>query len=323
MAGVLQLHIRGNSFVDENNHKVMLRGFAIADPFRLREVDHYDILQEIPVIKKLGANVIRIPIMSGLWNSVPDLLEAYIDPVVNACKKNDIYCVLDWHAVGNPLKDQTRLADSKYIVDGKDFFIHDASFSLALSAWEIISQRYSNEPRVLFEVFNEPAPGEEDLPKLGLSALPWREWKEALLKVIRVVRTYSGNIILASPTQWAYDLARVLEDPIREFDDIAYSVHPYPIHRGWKPNFDAAHDKLPLLVTEWGFKEDTDEVFMKGTREDYGLPLQDYMESHQIGWIAWCYDPVWSPRILKKPWTARKYTPWGSFVVEQLKNATS
>ena len=121
------VNVHKSVFIDGKGKEIIFRGFSIADPFRLRNKDRHDIRKDIIAIKAIGGNIIRIPIMSGLWGFVPNLLEEYIDPLVKFCRNNDLYCILDWHAIGNPLESQTRLKDAKYIINNKPYFIHNSS----------------------------------------------------------------------------------------------------------------------------------------------------------------------------------------------------
>lgn len=131
------------------------------------------------------------------------------------------------------------------------------------------------------------------------------------------IRKNSNNLVLVSPIKWAYNLSRVVENPIR-IENIGYSIHPYTIHRDWRKNFEIAVNKLALVVTEWAFKPDTSADFLRANREDYGNPLLDYMEENNIGWLAWCYDIEWGPNILNSL-KKSDYTVWGRYVIQRLK----
>jgi hypothetical protein len=113
---------------------------------------------------------------------------------------------------------------------------------------------------------------------------------------------------------------KVIENPLNE-KDIIYSVHPYPIQKTWEENFKIARNKLPLIVTEWGFDEKSADKLLNGTKEGYCLPIIKYMEETDISWIAWCYDKIWGPRMLvkKSSWQEKNLTEWGQFVFGNLR----
>lgn len=316
------LHISNNSLVISSGKKLILRGVAIPDPYRISQEDDYDINQILKDIHGFGANVVRVTLKPSIWQAIPDYLTNYIDNVVDACEKLKLYCILDWHAIGNPIKNETRLKKEYFFnKENKIFFDYEVDLALAKNAWESISKRYGNKKHVLFEIFNEPAPNEKAIPRMELSALYWDDWKKEIIKLIEIIRKNSNNIIIVSPIGWAYNLSKVIENPLNE-DNVLYSVHPYPIHKDWKENFEIAKNKIPLIVTEWGFEEGTSNILLQGTEEEYGIPIIEYMNHNSISWVAWCYDKIWGPRMLvkKTSWKDKNLTIWGQFVINRLKD---
>lgn len=294
----------------------ILRGFSIADPYRIKNEDNVNVSKIIKDIAKSGANVVRVPIQPDLFGTIPDFLETYVDEIIAECKNQGLYCVIDWHAIGNPLKNETRMKEKFKEREGIKYYTYDSTLERCKEFWQEASKRYGKETNVIFEIFNEPAPGEKDNPKMGLSALNWTGWKKEAENILNIIRKNSTNLVLISPIKWAYNLSRVAEEPL-EGENIAYSVHPYPIHKDWKDNFDKVINKFPLIVTEWGFMEETSQEFMKSTPSEYGEPMWNYMEKNNISWIAWCYDPIWNPKILNS-WKDADYSKWGKFVVSKL-----
>lgn len=301
--------------------RIMLRGFSIADPFRLRNKNKINMAEIIFRLKHVGANVIRVPVQPDLWQTVPGFLDNYITEIIELCLENDMYCILDWHAIGNPVTGETRMKDKFVEKDGKKYYTYESSFSVAKKFWQEASKKYRDYSNVIFEIFNEPAPGEKDLPERGLSALRWSEWRELIHELIGVIRDNSDNLILVGPPRWAYDLSLVSENPILG-ENIAYSIHPYPIHKDWKENFEKISGKYPILVTEWAFKENTHEDFLRATESDYGTPIFNYMEENGINWVAWCYDFEWGPKILEGLFEENKLTKWGDFIVRKIMTVT-
>jgi len=309
-----------NNKIVNGEFRIIFRGFSIADPYKLENKDKVDVNRLIKEIKEMGGNIVRIPIQPDLWQVFPNFLERYVDKIVKSCKKHKIYCIIDWHAIGNPVKGETRMKDYFIEKKGKKYYRYESNLEICKRFWREASKRYGKEENVLFEIFNEPAPGEKDNIEKGLSALFWKEWKEKAEEIVKVIRKNSKNIILVGPIKWSYDLSKVVEYPINA-ENIAYSVHPYPIHKDWKNNFEKAINKLPIIVTEWAFKEVTKADFLRATKEDYGDYILDYMESNGIGWIAWCYDNEWGPKIFIS-WKKEDYTKWGKYIIEKLKKIT-
>jgi aryl-phospho-beta-D-glucosidase BglC (GH1 family) len=314
---IFEIKTTGNRIINNKGEKVMLRGFSIADPYRLEKKNKINPRRFINEIKELGGNIVRIPIQPNLWQIIPNFLERYIDKLVKECEQLDMYCIIDWHAIGNPIRGETRMKELFIEKNGKKYYQYESNLEITEKFWKDASKRYGKRKNVIFEIFNEPAPGEKEDTERGLSALFWRDWKKKVEEIIRIIRKNSNNLILVAPIKWAYDLSKVKEDPINE-ENIAYSIHPYPIHKDWEDNFEKVGEKFPLIVTEWAFKEITNTDFLRATKEDYGNLILDYMEKKGIGWVAWCYDKEWGPKILAS-WGKGDYTNWGEYITKKLK----
>ena len=287
------------------------------DPYLLRTKEKKKGTGIINFLVRTGCMVVRIPILPGHYRVFKNYLRDYIDPLVRACGKKGVYCILDWHAIGNPIAGQTRLKEQFHNKNGKVYYF-DTELRLCRNAWRIIARRYGQESHVLCEIFNEPAPGNQAVPSLGLSPLLWSTWRSEAIKIIRIIRKHTQNIILVAGTNWAYNLKDIVKNPIRQ-KNIAYAVHPYPIRKDWKQVLSLIVKKYPLIITEWGFKKNTKQMFMKGSRSGYGLPFVKYCRQKRLSWVAWCYSPSWGPAMLAS-WNKADYTPWGKFVIKHLRD---
>jgi endoglucanase len=295
--------------------KIIFKGVSLHDPFLLLSKELQDPQEILERIKEDGFNVVRIPILPGHFLAIENYIEQHICPLVNACLQLELYCILDWHAIGNPIKHETRLQE-QYHPGNPSTLYYDTNLEECKNAWKKIAQIFGKEPHVLFEIFNEPAPGEKGAPQLGLSPLFWNDWKPEAEEIVSSIRKYSKNCIIISPTRWAYTLKDVLVEPIKIIN-VCYSIHPYPIRKDWKEIITPILGKYPLIITEWGFKEKTSQEFMKGTKKEYALPLMKFCTTNKISWIAWCYSATWGPQMLQT-WKPKDYTPYGKFVIEQL-----
>lgn len=304
----------GKGFKTESGSTVVLRGMAIPDIVVLQEKEKIKPETAIRLVKSTGANCIRIPVLPGHILVISDFL-ARIDPLVNLAEELGLYCILDWHAIGNPLRAQTRLQQYYHMVGDKRVFWFESDFSAAKQGIEMLAKRYGTRAHVLFEVYNEPAPGEKDIKELGLSALPWEEWRMSLKELVSLVRKHSDNIILLSPTTWAYRLDLVMSHPV-EGENIAYTFHIYPVdrHTQWQQLLEKCD--FPVILTEWGYDADNQGHQYHGSRGHYGQPLIQYCQKNGISWIAWCLSTSWRPRLLKS-WTP-EWSDFGNLVIESL-----
>ncbi len=299
------------------NHKIMLKGVSIADPLKLVKDDKIDIRRKLRFIKKYHLNTIRVPILPGFWRAYPDFYFTYLEQLADACKKEEMFLIIDWHAIGNPVKGETRMVNKYLCIKRKKFLLYDANMDIAIKFWTSISNIFQYEDYVIFEIFNEPCPDSKPIPKLGLSPLYWKDWKSKAEKIINIIRRKTYNFILIGTINWCNNIEKVVENPINE-ENIAYVLHPYPGHEGWMKNIKLAiKNNLPIFITEWGFKENTSSKIFRGKKESYALPLLNLLEKNKISWIAWCYDTVWGPALLNS-WRKDDYTKWGQFLFNWL-----
>ncbi|MBU1245695.1 MAG: glycoside hydrolase family 5 protein [Nanoarchaeota archaeon] len=308
------LHTEKNLIFNEKGNEINFKGVSIADPFWIKNVDKLNPLDVVKKAKTLGSNIIRVPIHPGYWRYEKNYLKKYIDPVVSLSQKLKLYLLLDWHPIGNPKTNETRRNDKigKYLV-------HDVNLNLAKKALKEISGKYQKRSNVIYEIFNEPAPGDNPPAFMKIKPLYWKDWKPIAEDLVEVVRKENPfSLIVVGGTKWAYDLSKVRQNPVNK-ENIVYAVHPYPIHKDWDKAFGRTSKKYPVLVTEFGFKKKTREKFMRGTKTGYAKPIFKYLKKHKIGWIAWCFNHKWGPRMLDS-WEPLKYTEWGQIVKEELKN---
>jgi hypothetical protein len=131
--------------------------------------------------------------------------------------------------------------------------------------------------------------------------MSWEEWKKINEDLIALIRAYDRETIpLVAPFDWAYDLTPLHISPI-EAEGIGYVTHPYAFKRPkpwepkWEEDFGFAAAKYPIIATEFGFELKKGAV---PVGSDYGPSIIRYLESKGIGWLAWCFDPEWGPRLI-------------------------
>jgi len=108
----------------------------------------------------------------------------------------------------------------------------------------------------------------------------------ALASARRIALIAAAGIPLVAGFDWAYDLTEPAAAPI-DAPGVAYVTHPYPQKRPqpWEDQWQA----------DWGFMA-----------ERYP----------GISWIAWVFDPVWSPQLIES-WDFTP-TPQGQFFRQKL-----
>ncbi len=155
--------------------------------------------------------------------------------------------------------------------------------------WRRMTAAYGRNPRVVFDLFNEPR---------GPDGCPWPVWQAAFQPLVNYVRRIgSRNQIWVEGRDWASTLAGV---PLLHGQGLVYSFHhpgsPHP-----------APDGLPATPAVW------DAAF--GNLAARGVPVVDgefvnfmsgyywprstatvtryfaYLRSHQVGVVAWSLPP--------------------------------
>ncbi len=294
-----RLHVSGNRFVNPAGDPVLLRGVSVADPDLLEYQGHWN-RELFEHIKELGATVVRLPVHPAAWRArTPKKYVELLDQAAEWGGALGIYVIIDWHSIGNLNSDLFQ--NPMYITSRQETF----------NFWQTIAQRYGAHTAVaFFELYNEPTTYSGALGRINW--ITWRETNEDLIALIRGNKAEA--IPLVAGFDWAYDLTPIIEDPIRA-QGIGYVTHPYPNKRTqpwepkWEENFGFAANRYPVIATEIGFVLKEGETV---NDDHYGNRITRFLESHNISWLAWVYDPSWDPQLLKS-WDGYQLTGAGEF----------
>ncbi len=267
-----RLHVGGNHLAKPDGTPVTLRGVSLCS------LDWHKPLQLIPQATGWGVNVLRLPVQPKEWRKIPSqkYLSDRLDPAVKACSDNNIYCIIDWHAIEKWDSPETEK-------ELKEF-------------WKIVAPRYAAHKNILYEIFNEPTEPKSRTPE------NWVAWKITAQKWVDQVRSQAPHtVLLVGSPHWSQMANFAEQDPFSG-QNIVYTAHVYP---NWKPEqwdklFGNAARKIPLFLTEWGWSSNEKAFWVvKGDEEKYGQPLRDYLDAHhQINWTAWSFDPLCGPAML-------------------------
>ena len=297
------LAVKNNKIVDKKDKEIILRGASINDPYYLLEEEKHDFLEDIKNIKKFGFNTVRVVISPPYWQSKKDYITKVLDPIVNLCKKLNLYCIMDWHAHGNPLTNETRRPE---LISG-GFMKYDARRIIAEKVALKLSKRYGREKHVLFEIFCNP------------HGIKWADWKTIAESIINKIRKNTKNIVIISGVNWFGDLSGVLTNPVKK-TNIAYGVGIYPNYKNYKI-VTRLKKKYPVIVTECGFIESSDSKEFVGETNVYGSKFRKFIFENKISWIAWIYHPFGytsKASTLIKSWNPKDLSEWGKFVKKRM-----
>jgi endoglucanase len=209
--------------------------------------------------------------------------------VINACIKENIYVIIDWHD------------HNIHLNESKLFF-------------EKMAKDFGKYPNVIYEVYNEP------------DYESWAEVKAYSEEVIKTIRTQDpDNIILVGSPHWDQDINLPAGDPIKGYDNLMYTMHFYAgTHKKWlRDRTDEAIAKgLPVFVSECaGMEASGDGPIDLAESKNYF----DWMDAKGLSWAVWSVsDKNESCSVLKPSaasngnWKEEDIKEWGKMAMEYL-----
>lgn len=291
-----------------NGVTVTLRGVAMGDPLDARgwrPTSDYT-----TIATTWNANCVRLSVQSLSWrDNQADLITA-LEQDVAAALAADMWVIITWHTIGWP--------------DGytDNPVWYDTSYDLAASFWTDMRTRFGDEPRILFELWNEPL---SETAYSDPNSAVWPELKAVHESLIALIRAESDNVCLCSGDWNSFDLRGIAGNPITA-DNVGYVWHCYPIDgegeaADWTPMLEGLQGLAPVVVTEWGFSPDAPEEHYYGSAASFGDGLVSFLASQGLHWTAWCWHPEWGPPMLTGAgWDG--VTTYGAFVQGTLAGLT-
>ncbi len=242
--------------------------------------ENYITREDIHFIKQSGFNSVRVPFSYRLFMSDGEQqkLEGpgyeLLDHVVDWCRKEDVYVILDMHAApGGQTGDN--------IDDSWGYpFLFESPESQALTAnlWRKIAARYRDEPTIIgYDLLNEPIAHYFDTAYLNPKLEPLYR------KVVAAIREVDKNhVVFLGGAQWDGNF-KVFGPP---FDDkLAYTFHKYwmDVNKGAIQEYLDFRDKynVPVWMGESG--ENTDEWIAS---------FRALLEQNNISWCFWPYKKL-------------------------------
>jgi len=254
------------------------------------------------------ANVVRVPLNQDFWLPGAAVYDAnypsFIAQNVAWAEQAGMDVILDlhWSDTGdltNASPGQQKMADAN-----------------SVTLWTQVASAYKNDPRVIFELYNEPHDVSFDIWRNGgPSGDGWTV--HGMQELYDTVRgTGANNLVLIGGLDWAYDLSGVATDRITG-TNIVYVTHPYDYNNTARPpsDWDRAFGWLtttdPVIATEFGTLD-------CGT--DYVDQLLAYADAHNMSWTAWAWWPPGScayPQIISD-WTGTPSPGMGEHIYEKI-----
>jgi len=221
---------------------------------------------------------------SGYLKS-PERSIALMKNVIEACIKENVYVIIDWH----------------------DHNIHQKE---AVEFFSMMSKQYGNYSHVIYEIYNEP--DRETWPEV-------KAYSEAVIKAIRA--NDPDNIILVGSPHWSQDLHVAAADPIQGYDNLMYTMHFYAgTHKKWlRDRTDEAMKKgLPVFISECAGMEATGDGPLDNNEWE---AFARWMDERKLSWIGWSVsDKKETCSVLERSaasngnWTEADIKEWGKLI---------
>lgn len=247
--------------------------------------DNYITKEDIHFIKSTGLNHIRVPFNFKLFlvEDHPDIWldEGFkrLDDVINWCKEENLFVVLDLHAApGGQTGDNI---DDSW---GYPFIFEDEQAqNITIALWKKLAERYKDETIVIgYDLLNEPIPhylgNKEELNKL---------LEPLYIKITKAIREVDNNhLIFIGGAQWNTNFA-MFGQP---FDKkLVYTFHKYwmpPVQAQIQDYVDFSNKyNVPMWLGESGENEDA-----------WIDSFRILLEANNIGWCFWPYKKMESTR---------------------------
>jgi hypothetical protein len=315
------LHTAGNKILNENDKEVRLVGVNICSLEWNSKGDNVPASAR-EVFKNWNCNLIRLPLSQDRWfgkvsdwstPNPPDGGAQYrkiVDDVIKLALNSGKYIDLDlhWSNAGEW---------------GKNIGQHFMPDDNSLEFWIDVAKKYSNNPAVLFGLYNEP------------HDITWALWRNGGTvnetenkgkpeekkytyntpghqKIVDEIRALgANNIIIAGGLDWAYDLRGIASSyaltDTPEGKGIVYDSHIYPFKEWDGKNHDikvlCIADKYPILIGEFGI--DPDGQWGAAKLPSWLGGMLDWMDANKLNWAGWCFHTAATPNMISD-W---QYTP--------------
>lgn len=269
-------YVQGNKIYDENGNVHVFRGLARPSHEWTPQGENVS-LADFQKIKGWGANVTRLSLNQGFW--LPGHVrydgqyQQNIDQAIQWALQAGLDVILDLHwsdrgDMNNWDTKQQRMADQN-----------------SVKFWQSVAEKYKNNGRVLFELYNEPRD------------VSWQVWRSGgdsgegfqavgMQQLYDTVRaTGAQNLVLIGGLDWAFDLSGVTQNRIQG-TNIVYVTHPYDFESKqpgtWEQKFGFLAATDPVFITEFGSFD---------CSTNYTSQLLDYAKQRGMSWTGWAWYP--------------------------------
>ena len=263
-----KLKLVENQLSDKDGNPVQLKGWSTYS------INPYDVEgclgeNQWELMKKYGANIVRLVLYAGDDNSYKNDRDKYKDLVKNSIKElaeKNMYCLIDWQK-SDPTASDYNFDPNDYLNDARDFFNDISKFCF--------ENEYNN---VLYEICDEPNCGWTKIKSYAESVLP------------AITANQPDAIVVVGTDQWCQKIVEPVSNPISSLwkNNVVYSFHYDACnHYSLLGDFRYAQKLIPVFVSEWtAMKFNGDGPFC-ADNSDYLMASCDKQQSApQV--VSWC-----------------------------------
>jgi endoglucanase len=246
------LHVNGIQLVDEHNKPVVLRGMSFGwSCFHPR---FYTAGAVETLAKDWHCTVIRAALgvePSHGYKEDSATQIKLIRTVVEACIKEGVYVIIDWHS-------------------------HNINLKEANAFFKTMATDYGKYPNIIYELYNEPDYESWDSVKM---------YENQIISTIRSID--KKNLILAGCPHWDQDINLVAASPLTNVSNVMYTMHFYAgTHKQYlRDRCDSALNKgIPIFISESAGMSASGDGPIDDTEWQRWI---DWCEQHKISWVTW------------------------------------
>lgn len=254
------LHTSNTILVNEKGETVQLRGVSSHGIEWFSNLITYENLKTLK--NDWNTNIFRIAMYTDSNNTgyifSQDQTKQKVCNIIDMAIDLDMYVIIDWHILSdnNP---------QKYKEQSKAFF-------------DYISNKYSNNPNVIYEICNEPN---------GADVTWLKDIKPYAEEVIPIIRKNSEkSLIIVGTADWSKGIADCVSAPLN-FDNVVYTLHFYSgSHKQeLRDKIDyCLNNNIPVFVSECGLTDASGD----GARYfDEFTAWINYLNDKKISWLYW------------------------------------
>ncbi|MEP6653924.1 MAG: glycoside hydrolase family 5 protein [Myxococcales bacterium] len=273
-------YVDGNKVYDDKGQVHVFKGVArpslewsVAGE-RLNAADY-------ALMKQWGSNVVRLALNQDFWlkgaAQTNLLYPTTVDKQIQWAKAAGLDVILDLH-----WSDRGNLAMAPPANNGNSQ--QDMADLNSLQFWKEIADRYKEDGRITFELYNEP------------KDISWSVWKnggqvngfmavgmQQLYDAIRA--TGADNLVIIGGVHWGYDLSGVPANKITGYN-IMYATHPYDTGDkqmgDWERAFGFLTSTDPVIMTEFG-------SLSASCPTSYTQQVVTYIKSKGLSFTGWAW----------------------------------